>query len=183
MTPFIKKWKSYLVRYHEPSDRSWSGETPLGRLGWLSPCMRVLDIGCGVGHALNELKAQGKDVVGLDISPLNAAEAKSRFGIDVKIGDMHDLSFEDASIDGVLMWDVFEHSLAPLVVLWEIKRVLRSGGRALMYIPPINWQDHPVHTIVPSRAQMESILSKAGLTLNSVVEDPNVGLEYQITKP
>lgn len=178
---FATRWAERLVRFCEPSDRNWSGETPLGRMQHLDPCHYVLDIGCGVGNALDELRSKGHSVAGVDIEPSNVHRAGER-GFDVVQADMHHLPFADETFDGVLLWDVFEHSFAPLVVLWECDRVLKSGGRILMYLPPSNWKDHHVHTIIPTEEQLTALLGKTNLKIEQVTKDLNMGSQVFIVK-
>ena len=179
---FLKKWNSYLHRIWEPSERHWHGETPLGRMEWLDPCKKVLDIGCGAGYALKELQGKGKEVCGIDITQENGLWANERLSLGLTIGDMHDLPFDDNSFDGVLIWDAFEHSFAPMIVLWEIYRVLQPGGRLLMYLPPDTWMEHRVHMLIPTRQQMEEMLRKSALKLESVGSDPSNGMLLFISK-
>ena len=178
---FIDKWNRLLGHMHEYSDRR-GAETAPGRMQWLDDRHDLLEIGCGIGHALAELKSKGKKVVGLDIAPSNAQEASRRYGLEVLIGDMHDLPFDDSAFDGALAWDVFEHSLAPFLVLVELNRVLKLEGKLLIYIPPLLWQDHCVHTIVPTEDQMKDILNKTGFKVDKVVRDLNQGLQYEVIK-
>lgn len=181
---FQKKWDKHLKRFHELSDRHWEAhETPTGddNMDWLGPCGSVLDIGCGYGHAGIKLIGSGKKVSGLDIHPLNVEQAKSK-GLDARLGDMHDLPFPEEFFDGAMLWDVLEHCLAPLVVLWECQRVLKSGGRLLIYIPSDSWADHPVHTIIPTRTQMQHLFNKSGFRQEAVFDINGGGSRYHATR-
>lgn len=177
---FTKNWVGYLGKFQEYSDRH-GGETPLNRMQWFDNCSKILDIGCGIGHAMMELKSKGKDVTGVDITPDNVIVAAGR-GLNVTVADMHYLPFVDGTFDGVMMWDVFEHSLAPLVTLFECNRVLKSGGHLLIYIPPEHWDEHPVHVIIYTPRQIELLFKKAGFTLQVTVEDTNRGKQYHVVK-
>jgi len=179
---FSKKWVNELTRFREYSDRHWVGETPLQRMSVLDSCHRILDIGCGVGNALRELKEKGHEVVGFDLTLSNVERTGETLGVEVFAGDMHDLPFEDESFDGILMWDVLEHALAPLLVLGECHRVLRVGGRMLIYLPPETWQDHPVHVIIPTEKQFRSLVGKVGLNVIGTSKDLNIGTEWHLQK-
>ena len=165
------QWDEYLLRFREPSDRHWAAEeTPIGHengkpnLSYLDPCAHVLDIGCGYGHAMRRLLKLGKTVCGIDISPVNVEKCREA---DLKAypGDMHSIPFGDRIFDGILMWDIFEHALAPVVVLWECARVLKDDGRLVVYTPPTNWADHPVHVIIPTQEQMKYLVKMGGFDI------------------
>jgi SAM-dependent methyltransferase len=49
--------------------------------------------------------------------------------------DIHDLPFKDNSIDAVMSLAVLEHVREPAVVLKEVHRVLKPGGRVFSVIP------------------------------------------------
>lgn len=178
---WIGRWADYLYRFWELSIRDWKGETPLGRMEWLDPCQDVLDIGCGAGFAMDELKAKGKLAIGIDITPENVDLAREK-GHSVGVQDMHSLPFADSSFDGAMMWDVFEHALAPLIVLFECNRVLRPQGRLLIYIPPEHWDEHPVHVIIYTDRQIEMLFKKSGFKLDAIVQDSNHGKQYHAIK-
>lgn len=179
---FCSKWDHYLLRFREQSDRGHPGETPLGRMGFLYPCHKILDIGCGCGHALVELKKKGHECFGIDLTYSNAQTARGKGGMTILQGDFHDLPFEDGFFDGVLAWDTLEHALGIYVVLSEISRVLRPNGHLLVYIPPETWADHPVHVLIPTKEQMKFLCKKVGLSLEHQVDDANQGKEWHIVK-
>ncbi|WP_066366796.1 class I SAM-dependent methyltransferase [Herbidospora mongoliensis] len=89
---------------------------------------RLLDIACGAGLALELASVRGADVAGIDASARLVAVARDRSpDADIRVGDMHDLPWDDASFDVVTsfrgVWGT-----TPLA-LQEIHRVLKSGGR------------------------------------------------------
>lgn len=51
------------------------------------------------------------------------------------VGDLHDLPVADASFDAVLLTEVLEHVAEPAIVLTELRRVLREGGRLFVSVP------------------------------------------------
>jgi len=169
----VEKWEQYLDFFREPSDRHWAAnETPLGdkNLDFLSPCKSVLDIGCGHGHAMLALQKAGKKVTGLDWTVENVVASTVK-GLKAWKGDMHSLPFNDAHFDGILMWDVFEHALAPIVVLLECWRVLQPGGKLLIYLPSDElWGDHRVHVIIPTKRQMRLLAEKTGFNIVEIRE-------------
>ena len=96
----------------------------------------VLDIGCNTGGLLNRLRLLFRvRGVGLDIAKdaLQAAQSDNPLGNSYLVGDALDLPFADASFDKVVSFDVLEHLPAPDRCISEISRVLKPGGRALIY--------------------------------------------------
>ncbi|HJT96964.1 MAG TPA: class I SAM-dependent methyltransferase [Rhodanobacteraceae bacterium] len=97
----------------------------------------VLDIGCA-GRRLAARLPAGCTYVGLDYP--DTASAMYRTRPDV-FGDAGRLPFADRSFDAVLLKDVLEHLGEPDAALAEIARVLRPGGRMILWIPFI----YPIH--------------------------------------
>ena len=93
---------------------------------------QLLDLGCGGGW---QLFAQVGETAGVDLSRSSAAAAKAVYTITAA-ADLRNLPFPDASFDFVVSSDVLGHvSLSDKdLVLSEIVRVLRPGGRTLHYI-------------------------------------------------
>jgi len=98
-------------------------------------CDFILDLGAGDGYAAGELLKKNKQVVAVSINPKEVDYMKHN-GINAVIEDMHILSFTDNYFDCVYMRQVFEHSLAPFVVLSEISRVLKPKGYLMLIVPP-----------------------------------------------
>src|SRR5918998_3083670 len=95
---------------------------------------RILDVGCGTGANLIMLSKYG-DAEGVDISEDALAFCRER-GLDkVRLGAGEELPYEDATFDLVTALDVVEHMDNDLAGLSEMYRVLRPGGRALLFVP------------------------------------------------
>ena len=95
---------------------------------------RILDVGCGTGANLLMLSQYG-EAEGVDISEDALAFCRER-GLDkVKLGAGEELPYEDATFDLVTAFDVVEHMDDDLAGLKEMRRVLRPGGHALIFVP------------------------------------------------
>ncbi|KAI1088213.1 S-adenosyl-L-methionine-dependent methyltransferase [Rostrohypoxylon terebratum] len=104
---------------------------------------RVLDAGCGVGHvALRMAKAHGLRVQGIDVVDHHVAKAQRNFKLSglpegtvkARKMDYHHLEpFADQSFDGVYTMETFVHATEPEVVLANFRRILRPGGRLVMF--------------------------------------------------
>jgi ubiquinone/menaquinone biosynthesis C-methylase UbiE len=96
---------------------------------------RVVEIGCGEGHATAYLRERfpDADIVGLDLPDDRLAEHWRELGIPMMFGDIHQLPFPDASIDLVVALEVLEHVADPARALDELVRVCR--GDAVISVP------------------------------------------------
>jgi SAM-dependent methyltransferase len=95
---------------------------------------RILDVGCGTGANLILLSKYG-DADGVDISEDALAFCRER-GLDkVTLGAGEELPYEDNTFDLVTALDVVEHMDDDLAGLTEMRRVLRPGGRVLLFVP------------------------------------------------
>lgn len=95
---------------------------------------RILDVGCGTGANL-ELLAHYGEAEGVDISPDALAFCRARGLENVRLGSAETLPYADNSFDLVTALDVVEHLDDDLVGLKEMRRVLKRGGRALLFVP------------------------------------------------
>jgi SAM-dependent methyltransferase len=104
---------------------------------------RVLEVGCGPGHLSIRMARQlGLDVTGLDLDPamIEVARANAERAADddrrepsFVLGDVAALHFADASFDLVVSTLSMHQWADPRAGLSEIGRVLRPGGRALVW--------------------------------------------------
>jgi SAM-dependent methyltransferase len=82
---------------------------------------RILVIGGGtVGDGLEALYADDRvDLIAFDVYASPHVQI---------VGDGHQVPLADGAVDGVIIQAVLEHVLEPVVVVGEIRRVLREGG-------------------------------------------------------
>jgi SAM-dependent methyltransferase len=97
----------------------------------------ILDAGCGTGLNLRHLPAGS---VGLDINPRNLEIVRTRVpDCQPVLGDLEAMPFADGTFGTVLCSEVLEHVPDPARALWEIRRVLRSGGVLIGSVPARSW--------------------------------------------
>ncbi len=95
---------------------------------------RILDVGCGTGANLVRLSDFG-DAEGVDISPDALKFCRERGLNNVKLGAAETLPYKDGEFDLVTALDVVEHMDDDVAGLKEMHRVLRPGGRVLLFVP------------------------------------------------
>jgi SAM-dependent methyltransferase len=108
-----------------------------------TPGAAVLEVGCGPGHLSIRLAREHRlAVTGLDLDPAMIERARAnaeraRPGAEASpafvLGDVASLPFADSSIDLVVSTLSMHHWTEPTKGLAEIGRVLRPGGRALIW--------------------------------------------------
>lgn len=101
---------------------------------------KILDVGCGNGNLFTFLPDGKYDLFGVDFSENMIAEAKKNCNTKASfsVADAERLPFADETFDIVVCNASFHHYIHPDVVLEEMNRVLKIGGRLLIgdpYIP------------------------------------------------
>jgi SAM-dependent methyltransferase len=96
--------------------------------------LKILDVGCGTGANL-EMLAQFGNAEGVDVSAEALDFCRARGLQHVKQGAAESLPYENDSFDLVTGLDVVEHLDDDVAGLKEMRRVLRSEGRAVLFVP------------------------------------------------
>jgi SAM-dependent methyltransferase len=98
---------------------------------------RVLEVGAGTGRDSLALAENGAEVWTLDYSDESLRLMQQGAGerIHIVCGDARAIPFRDGTFDVVFHQGLLEHFRAPLEILAENRRVLRSGGHLLVDVP------------------------------------------------
>jgi len=96
----------------------------------------ILDVGCGTGAILKRLGNPDRNF-GIDLAPEAISFCRQRGLNNVREGDIHALSFPDASFDAVICSSVLYHQWVSDVegAVREMHRILRPGGTLLINVP------------------------------------------------
>jgi len=140
---------------------------------------RLLDIGCGSGQFLHEMKSFGVQTYGVEPGVFPDENSKQN-GLDIFCGNLLDAQYPDARFDIVTMNHVLEHVHNPREILCEIRRILKPGGRFIVAVPNTrslafrlfgkNWYqlDTPRHLVMYSDHILASMLGQTGFKILSV---------------
>jgi SAM-dependent methyltransferase len=99
---------------------------------------RLIEVGAGGGFFLKAAERAGWSVAGIEISSEGVEFATTRLGLDVRRTSAEDLDFPAGSCDVVVMFDVIEHLLDPVLALERVRTVLRPGGLLVVSTPNLN---------------------------------------------
>jgi len=102
---------------------------------------RILDVGCGVGHTLAEIRKflpQAR-LVATDIDKKCLEVTEKRINIDGKflIRKIEDIAGSNnyGKFDAIIMSHVLEHLLRPADVIVEMMKMLRLNGIMILAVP------------------------------------------------
>jgi len=153
------------------------------KLSAFTPEMHVIDVGCGVGGSTRRLSHEtGCYVTGIDLSDeyIDAAERLTQLlnmqeRVKFHAASALELPFEDNTFDGAWAIQMNMNVEDKLAWLDELYRVLKPGGRAVLYevcgnknTPvyfPVPWaQDSSMSFLVPPESFRE-VISAAGFDI------------------
>ncbi len=105
-------------------------------IGLLPAHWRVADVGCGTGNVAALLAPHVKQVLAIDIAKAMLDAARKRLGgvrnVRFLQADLVDLPLEDGAVDAAVCVLVLHHIDQPQRVLAEMRRIVGSGGAALV---------------------------------------------------
>jgi SAM-dependent methyltransferase len=141
----------------------------------------MLDIGCGAGWFLYQMREQGWTVHGVEPNVAAAEFGKSKKGLDIFPGSLPNANFPSGAFDYVRLNHSFEHMEHPNQILDEIHRILADSGKLMIGVPNRDsliarffgryWYHLalPVHTFSYSVSTLSQMLAKHDFHVEKVV--------------
>jgi len=96
-----------------------------------------LDIGCATGMLLAFLRDRGWGVRGVELCRESAEYGINRKGLDIFIGTLEEAAFPSAHFPVIHFSHLIEHVPDPRDFLFEVRRILRPEGYAIIVTPNI----------------------------------------------
>jgi 2-polyprenyl-3-methyl-5-hydroxy-6-metoxy-1,4-benzoquinol methylase len=98
------------------------------------PRGQLLDVGCGSGDWLLSMRALGWNVTGVDFDE-NAVKVGRQRGLTINCGALEQQNFPNDSFDAVTLNHAIEHVPDPVGTFRECVRILKPGGRLVVFTP------------------------------------------------
>ncbi|PIR87906.1 MAG: hypothetical protein COU10_02005 [Candidatus Harrisonbacteria bacterium CG10_big_fil_rev_8_21_14_0_10_45_28] len=98
---------------------------------------RILDIGCGPGFLLYDLKKAGAQGTGLEISKVLVSFGRKELGLDIGEGTLENSNLSLANFDIIVCSNLVEHLPDPTGFFSRLARVLAPSG--IVYISTPNY--------------------------------------------
>jgi SAM-dependent methyltransferase len=95
---------------------------------------RILDVGCGLGMYVRQMRRFSDDVYGVDVDPDKVARASTTLP-NIYTAPAEALPFPDNYFDVILLHEVIEHVDDDRQTIVEAYRCLRPGGHIVIYAP------------------------------------------------
>lgn len=139
----------------------------------------ILDIGCGTGAFLNEMKLADWDVAGLEPDKKASKMASKLYGINTQNPEVL-FQLPKNSYDVITMWHVLEHVHQLHEYIKALHDLIKDNGSIFIAVPNYTsfdashyeeyWAayDVPRHLFHFSPQSMETLLNKHGLKLKSI---------------
>lgn len=146
--------------------------------------MRILDVGCGHGHLLQELSVFGfRDLTGVDA--FIPQDILLSGGVRLLKGSLERAT---GKFDLVMMHHTFEHMEDPRASLEKCLGMLANGGKLLIRIPVVSfaWQEYgrnwvqldpPRHLILYTERGFRKLAENCGYKIEKVVYD-STGFQF-----
>jgi SAM-dependent methyltransferase len=142
---------------------------------------RVLDVGCGAGWLIRDMKRLGyRNVSGID--PYIKSDVRGSDGVVVLKRSLKDMTGE---FDVIMFHHSFEHIADQAGVLKEVRRLLCPAGRVLIRVPiadsfawkhyGVNWihLDAPRHLFLHSPMSLGLVAKQSGLRVVKLTYEGN----------
>ena len=133
---------------------------------------QALDIGCGTGATMDHLRKFG-EVQGIDLAMIPLSFSRRRGHQRTMCASATQLPFADETFDLITALDVIEHLEDDVAGLKEIRRTLKTGAPAVIYVPAFMtlWgpnDDQSGHKRRYRLPELQAAAEKAGLKVERI---------------
>jgi SAM-dependent methyltransferase len=134
----------------------------------------ILDLGCGPGYFLDEMKGRGyTNCTGVTLSEEDVKTCEEK-GHTIKKYDLTFLpqtdGFTDESVDFIFLRHALEHSPYPIFSLMEYNRLLKQGSKIYIEVPAPDCERlhefNPNHYSILGSNQLGALLIRCGFEIN-----------------
>ncbi len=137
---------------------------------------RLLDVGCGNGRFIAQMKLLGWDAAGVEINDYTIRPKADDERLKIYVRDFGDVEVHE-SYDTITMWWFLEHTRDPLGVLIKASSLLAAGGNLVVAVQNFDcierrifgkdWSslDLPRHLYNFTPATMEAMFDRAGFAV------------------
>ncbi|MEH6590846.1 MAG: methyltransferase domain-containing protein [Halioglobus sp.] len=185
-----------MVEQKEEISSAKVGRNDLRRMGWfnaadreivpgitVSPGMRVVDVGCGVGQYSNFCARLGAQVTAVDIQADKLASLSANLPESVTgsitgiVSNCDPIPLPDDCADLIICTEVLEHVPSPEDLCREMLRIVKPGGKLVISVPddrseqlikevaaPAYFQE-PNHIRIFSRESFTRLILESGLEI------------------
>ena len=135
---------------------------------------KILDLGCGPGYFLDEMKSRGyTDLTGVTLSPGDIKICEDN-GHTIKKYDLSFLpqseGYYDESVDMIFLRHALEHSPYPIFSLMEYNRVLKQYGKIYIEVPQPGCErkheENLNHYSILGQHQLAALIVRTGFNID-----------------
>lgn len=150
-----------------------------GYLSFPGSGAHFLDVGCGNGSFLAQMRSLGWEVCGVEPDPKSAGQARAA-GLDVRIGGLRESGLPERSFDAVYLSHVIEHLHEPVETLRLCWKLLKPGGKIAIFTPNYNaagrlrfgalWRglEPPRHLVMFTEQSLWQAMERCGFSVSRV---------------
>jgi SAM-dependent methyltransferase len=143
---------------------------------------RLLDFGCWLGFLLDEARALGWQVTGVEPSEFGSRYAREQLGLEVIKADMFEADLP-AGFNVVVMGDVIEHLTDPAAAIGRTRQLLAPEGVLWLALPDAGsalarmlgrrwWSVIPTHVQYFTRGSIAKLLIDGGFQVLEISTAP-----------
>lgn len=180
---FLNKYYGYALKpasifsFYLSGKRKRRFDRYTGYLRFPGPNGRLLDVGCGNGSFLWQMRMLGWEVCGVEPDPKSAEQARAA-GLDVRTGLLPQVSLPENHFDSVILTHVIEHLHEPLETLRRCWKLLKPNGSIAILTPNYDaagrkcfggdWRglEIPRHLVLFTEHSLMQAMEKCGFTVS-----------------